>query len=185
MLTLVTGGSGSGKSAFAEDRVLSFGDAQRIYIATMHPFDEESHKRIERHQKMRAGKGFETVECYTGLKNVKLPAGCVVLLECMSNLVANEMFEEQGAHDRTVSEITKGIENLLEQAAHVVIVTNEIFSDGIDYDEETKRYQSYLGKINQELAKRAKTVTEVVYGIPVERKNQKRVIREKKNGTEK
>ena len=48
MLTLVTGGSGSGKSAFAEDRVLSFGDAQRIYIATMHPFDEESHKRIER-----------------------------------------------------------------------------------------------------------------------------------------
>ena len=45
MLTLVTGGSGSGKSAFAEDRVLSFGDAQRIYIATMHPFDEESHKR--------------------------------------------------------------------------------------------------------------------------------------------
>ena len=46
MLTLVTGGSGSGKSAFAEDRVLSFGDAQRIYIATMHPFDEESHKRI-------------------------------------------------------------------------------------------------------------------------------------------
>ena len=42
MLTLVTGGSGSGKSAFAEDRVLSFGDAQRIYIATMHPFDEES-----------------------------------------------------------------------------------------------------------------------------------------------
>ena len=113
MLTLVTGGSGSGKSAFAEDRVLSFGDAQRIYIATMHPFDEESHKRIERHQKMRAGKGFETVECYTGLKNVKLPAGCVVLLECMSNLVANEMFEEQGAHDRTVSEVTKGIENLL------------------------------------------------------------------------
>ena len=68
MLTLVTGGSGSGKSAFAEDRVLSFGDAQRIYIATMHPFDEESHKRIQRHQKMRAGKGFETVECYTGLK---------------------------------------------------------------------------------------------------------------------
>ena len=54
MLTLVTGGSGSGKSAFAEDRVLSFGDARRIYIATMHPFDEESHKRIERHQKMRA-----------------------------------------------------------------------------------------------------------------------------------
>ena len=167
MLTLVTGGSGSGKSAFAEDRVLSFGDAQRIYIATMHPFDEESHKRIERHQKMRAGKGFETVECYTGLKNVKLPAGCVVLLECMSNLVANEMFEEQGAHDRTVSEVTKGIENLLEQAAHVVIVTNEIFSDAVVFDGDMDSYLEYLGKINQTAAQRADEVVEVVYGIPV------------------
>ena len=161
MLTLVTGGSGSGKSAFAEDRVLSFGDAQRIYIATMHPFDDE------RHQKMRAGKCFETVECYTGLKNVKLPAGCVVLLECMSNLVANEMFEEQGAHDRTVSEVTKGIENLLEQAAHVVIVTNEIFSDAVVFDGDMDSYLEYLGKINQAAAQRADEVVEVVYGIPV------------------
>ena len=167
MLTLVTGGSGSGKSAFAEDRVLSFGDAQRIYIATMHPFDEESHKRIERHQKMRAGKCFETVECYTGLKNVKLPGGCVVLLECMSNLVANEMFEEQGAHDRTVSEVTKGIENLLGQAAHVVIVTNEIFSDAVVFDGDMDSYLEYLGKINQAAAQRADEVVEVVYGIPV------------------
>ena len=158
MLTLVTGGSGSGKSAFAEDRVLSFGDAQRIYIATMHPFDEESHKRIERHQKMRAGKCFETVECYTGLKNVKLPAGCVVLLECMSNLVAN---------DRTVSEVTKGIENLLGQAAHVVIVTNEIFSDAVVFDGDMDSYLEYLGKINQAAAQRADEVVEVVYGIPV------------------
>ena len=40
MLTIVTGGSGSGKSAFAEDKVLAFGEAQRVYIATMHPFDD-------------------------------------------------------------------------------------------------------------------------------------------------
>lgn len=173
MLTLVTGGSGSGKSAFAEDRVLSFGDAQRIYIATMHPFDEESHKRIERHQKMRAGKGFETVECYTGLKNVKLPAGCVVLLECMSNLVANEMFEEQGAHEETVQTIMAGIENLLRQAAHVVIVTNEIFSDAPAFEREMNTYLKYLGRINQEIAKKADEVTEVVYGIPVYHKADK------------
>ena len=173
MLTLVTGGSGSGKSAFAEDRVLSFGDAQRIYIATMHPFDEESHKRIERHQKMRAGKGFETVECYTGLKNVKLPAGCVVLLECMSNLVANEMFQENGAHERTVQEILKGVKSLLAQAGNLVIVTNEIFSEAASYEGETETYQKYLGKINQELAHLADEVVEVVYGIPVYHKKSK------------
>ena len=170
MLTIVTGGSGSGKSAFAEDKVLAFGEAQRVYIATMHPFDEESHKRIERHRKMRAGKGFETIECYTGLKDVKLPSGCVVLLECMSNLVANEMFEEQGAHEQTVKDIMSGIDELVRQAAHVVIVTNEIFSDAVVFDKEMASYLQYLGKINQAVALRADEVVEVVYGIPVYQK---------------
>ena len=170
MLTIVTGGSGSGKSAFAEDKVLTFGEAQRVYIATMHPFDEESHKRIERHRKMRAGKGFETVECYTGLKDVKLPSGCVVLLECMSNLVANEMFEEQGAHEQAVKDIMSGIDELVRQAAHVVIVTNEIFSDAVVFDKEMASYLEYLGKINQAVALRADEVVEVVYGIPVYQK---------------
>lgn len=65
MMILVTGGSGSGKSAFAEDQVVSFGEAERVYIATMFPFDEESKKRVQRHRNMRSGKGFETIECYT------------------------------------------------------------------------------------------------------------------------
>ena len=97
MLTVITGGSGSGKSAYAEDLILSYGPAERIYIATMYPFDEESHRRIERHRNMRKGKGFETLECYTGLDKVQVPAGSHILLECMSNLVANEMFQEDGA----------------------------------------------------------------------------------------
>ena len=67
MLVVVTGGSGSGKSAFAEETVLSLGEARRIYIATMQAFDEESHRRIRRHRHMRAGKGFETIERYTEL----------------------------------------------------------------------------------------------------------------------
>ena len=41
MLVLVTGGSGSGKSAYAEEKILSFGQGKRIYIATMFPFDKE------------------------------------------------------------------------------------------------------------------------------------------------
>ncbi|MDD7219141.1 MAG: bifunctional adenosylcobinamide kinase/adenosylcobinamide-phosphate guanylyltransferase [Clostridia bacterium] len=167
MLVLVTGGSGSGKSAFAEDRVLSFGEKKRIYIATMHPFDQESIKRVQRHRKMRAGKGFETVECYTGLKNVSVPEDSVVLLECMSNLTANEMFEEQGAHGDTVDEILKGISHLCEQASHVVIVTNEIFSDALSFDQEMETYLKYLGNINQKLAEKADEAVEVVYGIPV------------------
>ena len=116
MLVVVTGGSGSGKSAFAEDRVLSFGESRRIYIATMQAFDEESHRRIRRHRRMRSGKGFETIERYTELDELILPKNCVVLLECMSNLVANEMFREDGFHPEVSEKITEGVRNLLSQA---------------------------------------------------------------------
>ena len=167
MLVVVTGGSGSGKSAFAEETVLSFGEARRIYIATMQAFDEESHRRIRRHRRMRAGKGFETVERYTALDELVLPNGSVVLLECMSNLVANEMFREDGFHPEVSEEITGGVKHLLSQAEHVVIVTNEIFSDGILYEGESEKYKEQLGQINCNLAAMADDVVEVVYGIPV------------------
>lgn len=165
MFYLVTGGSGSGKSAFAEDRIMSCGSGKRIYIATMFPFDEESFARIRRHQNMRAEKQFDTIECYTGLKNIDIPARANVLLECMSNLTANEMFQEKGAGKCTVEEIMAGIRVLLDKADNLVVVTNEIFSDGITYDEETRRYQKYLGDINAQMAELADEVTEVVYGI--------------------
>lgn len=170
MITLITGGSGSGKSAYAEGVVMGFGDRDRIYIATMFPFDEESRRRIERHRKMRAEKSFTTIECYTGLKNVEVPEGSCVLLECMSNLTANEMYREDGAKEHTVFEILEGIRKVDAQAGQLVIVTNEIFSDGMEYDSETTRYQAYLGEMNREIAKIATTVTEVVYGIPLVRK---------------
>lgn len=174
MLVVVTGGSGSGKSAFAEETVLSLGEARRIYIATMQAFDEESHRRIRRHRCMRAGKGFETVERYTALDELILPKDCVVLLECMSNLVANEMFREDGFHPEVAEKIIEGVKNLLSQAKHVVIVTNEIFSDGILYEGESEQYKKELGKINQDLARMADDVVEVVYGIPVWHKGGKK-----------
>ncbi|MDO5390629.1 MAG: bifunctional adenosylcobinamide kinase/adenosylcobinamide-phosphate guanylyltransferase [Eubacteriales bacterium] len=170
MITLITGGSGSGKSAYAEDQVLLEGEARRIYVATMYPYDKESHHRIERHRRMRAGKGFETVECYTNLKELQVPKDSVVLLECMSNLVANEMFQPKGAHERTVEEILQGVRVLEKQARHLFIVTNEIFSDSMEYEEETKLYQNYLGQINIKIARMAERVVEVVYGIPIENK---------------
>lgn len=175
MMTVVTGGSGSGKSAFAEDKVLSFGSAKRIYVATMHPYDEESHRRVERHRKMRSGKGFETVECYTGLKKLDFPEDAVVLLECMSNLAANEMFEENGAGEQTVEAVLEGVAKVKNQVKHLVIVTNEIFSEAASYEGDTVRYQEYLGKINQSIGKMADEVVEVVYGIPIWHKGGKTI----------
>jgi len=167
MFHVITGGSGSGKSAFAEQCVLDFGPAERIYVATMYPYDEECHARIARHRQMRSRKQFSTVEHYTDLAGLSVPAECVVLLECMSNLTANEMYQAQGAGQNTVTAVMAGIDSLLGRARHLVVVTNEIFSDGMRYDEETLRYQRYLGEINARMGRLADAVTEVVCGIPL------------------
>lgn len=100
MLTLVSGGSASGKSEFAESLVVNSGCENRWYLATMLPYDEECHRRIARHRQMRAKKGFETLEVPYALQQLELTepmqSGCA-LLECMSNLVANELFCPQGS----------------------------------------------------------------------------------------
>jgi adenosylcobinamide kinase/adenosylcobinamide-phosphate guanylyltransferase len=63
---------------------------EKRYIATMQAFDEESRARIRKHQRARSGKGFATIEQGTHLEEVSLPKECTALLECMSNLVAND-----------------------------------------------------------------------------------------------
>ena len=170
MLILVTGGSGSGKSEYAENLVLKLHTGSYLYIATMYPFDEECHQRIARHRDMRKAKHFDTLECYTQLKKATADGYGTVLLECMSNLTANEMYQEGGASDRCVEEIMEGIRHLTGQCSHAIIVSNEIFSDGIEYDEETKKYQKYLGQINRQIAELADLVIEVVYSIPLVKK---------------
>ena len=90
MLILVSGGSASGKSKYAEDLVVQAPPGERIYVATMQVWDEESRRRVERHRAMRAGKGFRTEERPVHLDHMPVPAGSVVLLEDLSNLTANE-----------------------------------------------------------------------------------------------
>lgn len=173
MLTLVSGGSASGKSEFAESLVTASVSERRYYLATMIPYDEECRRRIERHRRMRAHKGFDTIEVPTGLLQVQFGperAGerCA-LLECMSNLVANELFSpgEQRSPDDCAQAILAGVERLVQQCGKVVIVTNELFSDGVCYDKGTEDYLRLLGRINQAIAARADEVYEVVAGIAV------------------
>ena len=171
MFFVVTGGSGSGKSAFAEQCILDCQGNNRIYIATMYPFDEESHRRIARHRAMRAEKKFTTIERYTDLEHLTIPQGADVLLECMSNLTANELYDEAGnmnKPEKVKRQILEGIRHVIEKTDLLVIVTNEVQGDQMEYSEETKIYQRVLGEVNQSLAGLAEKVTEVVYGIPEE-----------------
>lgn len=66
-----------------------------------------------------------------------------------------------------VERILKGIKTLSKNLHGLVIVTNNVFEDGIEYDAGTQEYLKALGQINEGLASMADTVTEVVVGIPV------------------
>jgi len=199
MLHIVYGGSASGKSSYAESFAMSLqGEGRLLYIATMYPYkwntteiDPETMQRIERHRAMRADKGFDTVECYRHVEHIMAKRQDVLLLECMSNLLANEMYLEQDSDDgglaETMSEVEKtgvgmsetlspvskkivqALVNLSTRVQDVVIVTNDVFSDGgsLTYDESTREYVKNLAEINCALAREAATVTEVVCGIPV------------------
>ena len=91
-----------------------------------------------------------------------------VLLECLSNLTANIFYDPIYADKDLAQMITEDILDLKKRVKDFIMVTNEIFSDGITYDPETTFYMQILGQVNQNLAREADRVIEVVYGIPVE-----------------
>ena len=205
MITLITGGSGSGKSAYAEKYICRVsnenGYKEKYYIATMQVFDDEGQRKIDRHRRLRAGKGFITIEQPRDIQNAvsklqsesSLKTGRSALLECMSNLVANEMFphvdasgmqaaeaEKEALDDpenmkdydtaqisRVSKKVLKEVIILSENVAELVIVTNNVFEDGVCYDQSTMNYIKAMGIVNRGLAAIAERVVEVVAGIPV------------------
>ena len=88
-------------------------------------------------------------------------------MECVSNLLANEMFGEKKDDKDTVKRILDSVIRLSYMADTLVVVTDDVFRDGMEYDGDTLRYICYLSQINNELAKRSDRVTEVIAGIPV------------------
>ena len=189
MRALVWGGSGSGKSEFAEGLAVAAARRQAalaagasgsgqgageapacgplVYIATMAADDLESRRRISRHRRLRAGKGFTTLEKYTHLEDVVLPPGTTVLLECLSNLAANEMFSPDGRKGEAARVIREGLFRLAEQADSLIVVSNDVFGDGTCYPGETEEYRQALAEVNSALAERFSLAVELVHGVPV------------------
>ena len=169
MLILVTGGAASGKSAYAEELVIALGGKKRYYLATMEVLDEESKKRVVVHRKLRLHKGFETIELARGIQKAGrlISADGIGLLECLSNLLANEMYSPQGAGEASVTEILAGIAALNAKLTHLVIVSNEIFADGLQ-ELAMEAYIQNLGLLNQAIGIKADRVIEVVCGIGID-----------------
>ena len=171
MRILLTGGSGCGKSTYAE-RLARELPAPRYYLATMRPFEAESRAKIMRHQAQRADAGFITIERETQIGGVDFPARGTVLLECMCNLLANEMFDEAGNEREVYDTIRTDILALEQKCDTLIVVTNEVGSDGGNYDASTARYIQTLGRLNRALANRFDAVAELVCGFPLVLKGQ-------------
>lgn len=165
MTTLVIGGAASGKSEYAESLIMRYTQT-RYYIATMQMVDEESARRVARHRAMRADKRFQTVECPMSLESVVLPKRGAVLLECVSNLAANELYGPGGTQERALESIVSGIASLERQCDQLVLVSNEVFTGGNQYAGDTDTYLHLLADVNRTLAARADRVCEVICGIP-------------------
>ncbi len=168
MITLVTGGSKCGKSRYAENVLNMFG-GEKYYIATMSHVGSDAEEIIRRHRKMREGKGYITVECQRDICNADVSENSGVLIECMGNLCANEMFVGSDIL-KPADKIVSDVMALSEKVSELIIVTNEVGCDGVEYSAETLLYISQLAEINRKIAGFADNVIECVYGIPVPRK---------------
>ena len=177
-LILTAGGSGSGKSAWAEKRLLAEAAAQggrAVYLAAMEASGSEAAERIKRHRAMRARHGAEaglefiTLERTVDVGGAAVLPGDFVLLEDLGNLLANEIWLPEGAGwDGAAARILSGIRALLDRTSLLAVVSGDVFADGGGYDGDTMAYIRLLGELHCALAALAERTVEVVCGIPLE-----------------
>lgn len=168
MVILIIGTPSSGKSALAEKLTLELAqNTKKYYIATMIPYGEEGQKRVEKHRNMRMGKGFETIEKPTSIgmliDNDLLCKPCTCLLECVSNLVGNEMYDEvnKNLDDEAVKNlIVESIRKLAGGVDNLVIVTNRFPKEMDGYDDETRCYVNLTDVVNSQLSQIADRIYE-------------------------
>lgn len=160
-LVLVSGSSGSGKSLFAE-RLAAHAADDRFYIATMRPVTEDNRRRIAKHRRQRAGLGFTTFECPLHVSGAPVSAGSAVLLEDLSNLLANVLFESGGTADQVWDDLL----GLQQRCLLLVVVTISGLSPH-GCDAETAAYIDALNGLNERLLRRADAAVRMCCHEPV------------------
>ena len=108
--------------------------------------------------------------------------GTTVLLECVCNLVANELYDDAfnlKDAEEVYESVVGGLASISRQARHLVVVTNEVGADGVDYPSETQAYIAMIGRVNCALALAFDVVIEVVGGVPCVIKGPKTFVRDR------
>lgn len=165
MITLITGGQRSGKSMFAESLALQRCSAP-TYLATARIFDEDFRKRVEIH-KQRRGTQWSSIEVPLMVGDVDIPEGSTVLLDCLTLLATNWLFECGEDIDIALARLKEQLEALIAKSENLIIVSNEIGLGGVSPNPLQRKFADLQGSINQFAAARADEVYMVLSGIPV------------------
>jgi adenosylcobinamide kinase/adenosylcobinamide-phosphate guanylyltransferase len=174
-IILVTGGARSGKSAFAEKLVESYG--RRVaYIATAEIWDREMAERVGLHRDRRPNEWttYEVpLQAETAIAEAVVDSEAI-LFDCLTVYVSNCLLalqEDVGTHDRSV-QVLASVEKLLEAtrqfAGTVIFVTNEVGDGIVPENRLAREFRDLAGWVNQRVAKAADEVFLVVCGLPVE-----------------
>ena len=151
MMSLVLGPNGSGKSAIAEqlvrDAAQDHPTGVMVYLATLVPADEDGHARVAKHRKMREGHDFLTVE--SPLADMGEVKADVILLEDVSNLLANFTFSDQ--HPDPVTATLEQVDHLRQACIHLIAVTIGGLTVESDFDGPTIVYIDALSQVNSRL----------------------------------
>ena len=174
-IILVTGGARSGKSTFAEE--IYEEESNVVYIATARAFDDEMKNRISLHRAQRPKEwatfegNYKLVEAVCTTKNY--------LLDCITILTSNIMFDITGkvdeipfekqreVEDTIIKEISVLIEGIKLIDGNLVMVTNEVGDSIVPENHIARVYRDIAGRVNQRLARMCNEVYLVTCGIPL------------------
>ena len=162
-MTLLIGGTASGKSKFAE-RIVEHSGYRPVYLATAEAFDSQMRERISRHKARRSSEWLDVEEPFD-LARVVLErmADEALLLECMTTWLANLLH-----HGMDAGEWIAEFEASLERApCRIVVISNETGWGIIPDNAASREFNSALGLLNERLANRADTVAAIVAGQPI------------------
>jgi adenosylcobinamide kinase/adenosylcobinamide-phosphate guanylyltransferase len=164
LITLVLGGTRSGKSAHAE-RLVQAAAAPWTYVATGVAGDADMSDRIRRHQDRR-GAGWATVEEPIALAEVLLDANVAtqpVLVDCLTLWTSNLMHA-----GLDVAAACDTLEVALSaRRAPVVLVASEVGLGIVPDNALARHFRDEAGRVNQRIAAVADHVHFVVAGLPM------------------
>lgn len=163
-IILITGGSRSGKSSYAEKLALSLSTTP-VYLATARIWDDEFRERVRRHQERR-GPQWTNIEEEKQLSRHDL-TGRVVVVDCLTLWATNFFFDLDSDVDRALGELKAEFDRLTAQDATFLLVTNEIGMGGTSENTLQRKFTDLQGWMNQYAAAAADEVVLMVSGIPV------------------